>query len=90
MKAMKINISRQLLKKQRLTEKYEELWTKIKDLIRSNIIISGNYDENYIKTKLNSDDNLTLKKTLEIRNMIVLVRSVFQKGKKYYPQDFLD
>lgn len=90
MKAMKINISRQLLKKQRLTEKYEELWTKIKDLIRSKIIISGNYDENYIKTKLNSDDNLTLKKTLEIRNMIVLVRSVFYKDKKYYPQDFLD
>ena len=90
MKAMKINISRQLLKKQRLTEKYEELWTKIKDLIQSKIIISGNYDEKCIKTKLNSDDNLTLKKTLEIRNMIVLVRSVFQKGKKYYPQDFLD
>ena len=78
------------MKKQRLTEKYEELWTKIKDLIQSKIIISGNYDENYIKTKLNSDDNLTLKKTLEIRNMIVLVRSIFHKDKKYYPQDFLD
>ena len=36
---------------------------KIKDLIRSKIINSGNYDENYMKIKFNSDDDLTLKKT---------------------------
>ena len=27
---------------------------------------------------------------LELRNMIIVLRSVFQEGNKYYPQVFLD
>ena len=33
---------------------YEELWTKIRDLIRSKTNNSDDYDENYMKTKFNS------------------------------------
>ena len=37
--------------------------------------------------KFNSDDNIPLKKTVDISNMVIVVRSVFHEGKKYYPQD---
>ena len=37
-------------------KKYEELWIKFRDLIRSITKSSDDYDEKYIKTKFNSDD----------------------------------
>ena len=43
-----------------------------------------------MKNKSNSDDNLPLKKTLELYDMIIAVRSVFHEGNKNYPQAFLD
>ena len=69
-----------------ILEKYEEPWTKQKNLIRSKSNNSDIYDEKYMKNKFNSDDNLLLKKMLERRNMIVVVTSVFHKNKKYYIQ----
>ena len=71
-------------------ENYEELWSKIRDLIRSIINSkfnnSNNYDEKCIK--LNWDDHSFLKKTLQLSNMIIAVWSVFMRdeGSKYYPQ----
>ena len=38
-------------------KKYEELWSKIRDLIRSITKNSDDYDEKYMKIKLNSYDN---------------------------------
>ena len=43
-----------------------------------------------MKIKFSSDEDLTLKKTLELHNIVVLVRSVFHEGNNYYPQVFLD
>ena len=43
-----------------------------------------------MKIKFNSDDNLTLKETLELYSMIIAIRSVFHKGNKCYPKVFLD
>ena len=40
--------------------------------------------------KLNSDDNLSLNVTLKLHMLAVIVRFVFQEGKKYYPQAFMD
>ena len=67
-----------------------ELWDKIKDLIRSMTNTSAGYDEKYMQTKFNSDDNLPLNKILKVHNLIIFVRSVFPEGKKYYPQVFLN
>ena len=39
--------------------------------------------------KFNSDDDLNLKKSLELYN-IIIVRSVFSDDSKRYPKDFLD
>ena len=71
-------------------KKYEELWSKIRYLIRSRTKNSEDYDENYMKIKFNSDDELPLNKTIEIPVMIIVVRASFHENKKYYPQVFLD
>ena len=61
-----------------IIEKSEKLWSKIRDLIRSVII---NSNENYIKTKFDSVDDLTLNKTIEFHNVTIVVRTVFCENK---------
>ena len=39
-----------------------------------------------MKVKFNSDDHLPLKKTLELYNMLIVVRSLFHEGNKYDTQ----
>ena len=51
---------------------------------------SDDYDKKYMKIKLNSDNDLLLKKTLKLYNMIIVIRSAFHKGNKYTPQVFFD
>ena len=41
-------------------KKYEELWSKLRDLIRSITKKSDDYDEKCMKIKFNSDDELPL------------------------------
>ena len=43
-----------------------------------------------MKFKLNSDDDLSLNKTLMLQNMTIVSRLILQEDVKYYPQDFLD
>ena len=68
-------------------KKYEELWIKIRDLIRS---ITRNSDEKYMKIKFSSDDELSVNKTIEIPAMTVVVTAIFLENNKYYQQVFLD
>ena len=60
-----------------------------KNLIGSTNNNSDYYNERDVKIKFNSDDDLPLKRTLEFHNIIILVRSVFHEGNKYYQQFFL-
>ena len=71
-------------------KKYEELWSKIRDLIRSINKNSHEFDEKYMKIKLNSDDDLPLNKTIEIISMIIVVRAIFLENNKYHSHVFLD
>ena len=49
------------------------------------------YEENYMKIKFNSDDNLPLNKPLKFHNMTIIFRSVFEEdGKFFYRHVFLD
>ena len=78
------------MKAKKIINKYEELWSKIRDLI---ILITKNSDDHdgeYMKIKFNSDDELPLNKTIEIPCMIIVARAVFHENNKYYPQVFLD
>ena len=56
--------------------------SKAKNQIRTIISNTNNYDEKYMKIKSNSDDDLPLNKTLELHNMIIVVRSVFHENTK--------
>ena len=63
---------------------------KIRDLIWSITNNSDNYDKKYMKIKIDSDDDLPLKKTLEVRNMVINVRSAFHVDNKYTSKVVLD
>ena len=43
-----------------------------------------------MKIKSDSDDELLLNKTVEIPTMTIVVRTIFLKNNKYYPQVSLD
>ena len=43
-----------------------------------------------MKTKFDSDDDLSLNKTIEIHNVTIVVRAIFYENNKYYPQVFSD
>ena len=58
-------------------KKYEGLWIKIRDFIRSIIKNLDDYDEKYIKIKFNSDDELPLNKTINIPTITIVVRAIF-------------
>ena len=51
---------------------------------------SGEYEQDYMKTKFNSDDKLPLNKELKFLSVKIVIRSVFEEDDKYYPQAFLD
>ena len=71
-------------------KKHGELWSKIRDLIRSINKNSEDYNEKCMKIKFNSDDELPLNKKIKMPSMVIVVRAVFYKNKnKYYWQVFL-
>ena len=76
------------MKAKKKIEKHEDMWSKIRNLIRLITKISDDYDENYIKIKFNSDDELPLNKTVKILTMAIVFRAVFDEINKYYPQIF--
>ena len=72
-----------------ISKRNEELRTKFRDLIRPITNDFDDYNKKYVKIKFNSDDNILLKKTLELHKMVIILRSVFHEDSKYYPQVFL-
>ena len=69
--------------------KYEELWIKIRDLIRPITESPNDYDEKYIITNFDSDDELPLNKTIEILTMTIAVRAIFLKITNIIQASFL-
>ena len=59
-----------------MTKKYEELWSKITNQNKTMTNNSNDYEEKYIKIKLNSDDDLPPNKTLGFYNMNIFVRAI--------------
>ena len=47
------------------------------------------YDK-FMKTKFDSDEDLSLNKIIEIPIMTIVVRIVFHENNKYYPQVFFN
>ena len=70
--------------------KWDVTSIKIRYLIRSVTKKSDDYDEKYIKIKFDTDDKLSLNKTIKIPIIIIVIRAVFHENNITYPQVFLD
>ena len=71
--------------------KFAEVWSGIKDQIKKiNNGSVGEYAKDYVKIKFDSDDNLPLNKILKFRVLTIIIRNIFGKDSKQYPQIFLD
>ena len=67
------------------------VWNRIKDCIEKiNNSELGEYDRDNMKIKLKSDDDIPLNKQLNFPTITVIIRNIFEKDGKYYPQSFLD
>ena len=64
----------------------EKVWDQLHNRKFDN---SDNYDEKYMKIKFNSDDDLPVKKTKELYDIVMVVRSVFHEDNHYYPEECL-
>ena len=65
-----------------------EFWNGIKNEIETiNSGEASEHDNDSIKIKFNSDDNLPLNKTLKLHNTTIVIRSVFEKDGNFYLQD---
>ena len=72
-------------------EKYKEVFSGIKSEIKT---LNGGkellYEKNYARTGINTDDDLPSNKQLKFSTLTIVIRCVLQKGKKLYPQIYLD
>ena len=77
-------------KKKEALKSYTEVWDEVKGLIKT---ISGNipieYGKDFIKARFESNDDLPLRKILNIPVCIIFLKSVFQRDNNYYPQVLL-
>ena len=72
-------------------KKYAEVCSGIKDQIKKiNNDKLREYGKEYMKIKINSDDELPLNRILKFRILTIIVRNIFEKDGEYYPQIFLD
>ena len=74
-----------------LLKKWNVVFNGIRDKIKA---INGgkenDYENNYMKIKFNSNDDLLLNKPLKFRLVTITIRSVFKEDGKLYLQVFLD
>ena len=67
------------------TDKYEEVWSGIRS---ENKTLNGGkelfYEKNYARVVINTDDDLPLNKQLKFPTLIIIIRCIFQEGKKLY------
>ena len=50
----------------------------------------GKYSKDFMKIKLNTDDNLLLNKPLKLHLLTIIVRCIFEEDGKFYLQLYLD
>ena len=70
--------------------KYKDVWNGIKNKIKKINISECDYEKDFMKIKLNSDDDLLLNKPKKFHAMTVIIKSVFEEDGKLYLQVFLD
>ena len=73
-------------------QKYPEVFDRLKEIIKkiNDSSQTIKYDDNYIKIKFNTDDNILLNNIIYLATITITIRSITKKGNKYYLQVFLD
>ena len=73
-------------------QKYYEVFDRLKEIVQkiNNYSQSIKDDNNYMKIKFNTNDNILLNKIIYFPTITITIRSVAQKDREYYPQLFLD
>ena len=69
------------------TEKYKEVFSGIRSEIKT--LNNRNelfYENIYARIGVNTNDDLSLNKPLKHPTLTIIIRCVFQKGEKLYPQ----
>ena len=67
------------------------MFSKIKSEIET--INSGEetyYEKHYAKIMFDTDDDIPLNKTIKFPTLTIIIRCIFQNGKKLCPQVYLD
>ena len=71
-----------------------EIWSSFFGIISEIKTINGGEElfceKNYAKIGVNTDDDLPLNKRLKFQTLTMIIRCVFQNGKKLHPQIYLD
>ena len=65
-------------------EKYDAIYNRIRYLRSLKCGITYVFSRNYAKIKIDSDDGLSLEKTLSLHNVIIHIKSVLNKNKNHY------
>ena len=74
-----------------ILKKYAKVWSGIKDQIEIiNDSKSRQHEKDYMKIKFGSNDDIPLNKQLNFLSITIIIRNIFEKYDKYYPQLFLD
>ena len=71
-----------------VSKKYEEVQEGIKKEIET--INGGEKNEYFKKIRFKSNDDLPLNKPIKLRILKIIIRPIFSKDNKFYPQLFLD
>ena len=89
-----------LIKDEKLLEKYNEIWEKIKISIKKEFDSEPVYNEKYLKAKMKScnrkintnfrNNEIPKEDSQYICLSVILIDSVFRTGENYYPQVFLE
>ena len=73
-----------------ILRKFANIWKSIRASIEENTNDIVQYDKDYIKIKFESNDNLPTDNIINMHQVTIIIRLVFQKGKKLYLQIYLD
>ena len=70
--------------------KFANIWKSIRAKIEENAGGIVQYNKDYMKIKFESNDNLPADNIVNMHQVTIIVRSVFNQNDKFYPPLFLD
>ena len=73
-----------------ILRKFANIWKIIRASIEENTDDIVQYDKNDMKIKFESNDNLPTDNIINMHQVTIIIRLVFQRGKRLYPKVYLD